>query len=51
MQGGGTTVFGGAVEQFVGVYSGRISDKSDLGFVWKAAALCEIVDSGVAGAV
>jgi Trypsin-like peptidase domain len=51
MQGGGTTVFGGPVEQIVGVYSGRISDKSDLGFVWKAAALCENVDSGVAGAV
>lgn len=50
MQDGSTAVLGGPVEQFVGVYSGRISDKSDLGFVWKATALCDIVESGGAGA-
>lgn len=51
MQDGSTAVFGGPVEQFVGVYSGRISEQSDLGFVWKGAAVRDIVDQGVAGAV
>lgn len=51
MQDGSTAVFGGSVEQFVGAYSGRISDESDLGFVWKAAAVRDVVDQGVAGAV
>lgn len=51
MQDGATAVFGGPVEQFVGVYSGRISDQSDLGFVWKTAAVRQVVDQGVAGAV
>lgn len=46
---GGTAIFGGPVEQFLGVYSGRINDESDLGFVWKASAVREIIDSGVAG--
>jgi len=32
-------------EQFVGVYSGRIHDKSDLGIVWKASVVREIVDA------
>lgn len=49
MQDGGTTVFGGPVEQFVGVYSGRITDQSDLGFVWKAQALQEVIEQGVPG--
>lgn len=30
-------------ERFIGVYSGRINKKSDLGFVWKARALVEIL--------
>lgn len=49
MKDGSTAVFSGPLEQFVGVYSGRISDESDLGFVWKAVAVCDVVDSGVAG--
>jgi hypothetical protein len=32
-------------EQFVGVYSGRINAESDLGFVWKARAVREVVDT------
>jgi hypothetical protein len=35
----------------LGVYSGRINNESDLGFVWKAAALTEIIDNGVPGDV
>lgn len=39
------THFGtGAVEQFVGVYSGRINEESDLGFVWKVSALLDILN-------
>ena len=33
-------------EQFVGVYSGRISEQSDLGFVWRSDALLEIFTGG-----
>ena len=33
----------GPVERFIGVYSGRINKDSDLGFVWKASALVEIL--------
>lgn len=51
MQDGYVSIFVGPVEQFVGVYSGRISDQSDLGFVWKASAVQEIVDNGVPGSV
>jgi hypothetical protein len=36
---------------FVGVYSGRINEQSDLGLVWKAAAVREIVEGGVRATV
>ena len=45
MADGGSAVFTGPVERFVGVYSGRISAESDLGFVWKAAAVQAAVDN------
>lgn len=51
MSDGGTAIFGGPVEQFLGVYSGRINEQSDLGFVWKASAVREIVEGGVPGSV
>jgi trypsin-like peptidase len=51
MADGSTSIFAGAVEQFLGVYSGRINDQSDLGFVWKAVAIREIVDGGAPGTV
>lgn len=35
------------VEYFVGVYSGRVHPESDLGSVWKAAAVAEIVNEAV----
>ena len=45
MQNGGTTVFSGAVTKFLGIYSGRINEESDLGIVWKVSAIKELVDS------
>jgi hypothetical protein len=43
MQGGGTSIFTGAVWRFLGIYSGRINEQSDLGIVWKAAAVQELI--------
>lgn len=42
---GGLVLGGGEIERFVGVYSGRIHPESDLGRVWKRAALLEILDA------
>lgn len=39
-----TNFFNGPVERFLGIYSGRINEQSDLGFVWRASAIAEIVD-------
>lgn len=43
MQDGGSAMFSGPVERFIGVYSGRINAESDLGIVWKATALAELI--------
>lgn len=48
---GGTAVFAGPVEQFFGVYAGRITEESDLGVVWKASVVREVVDQGHRGTV
>ena len=40
----------GPAWSFIGVYSGRIDDDSDLGIVWKRHALEEIVNYGRAPA-
>jgi hypothetical protein len=48
---GNTTLTGGVTEEFVGVYSGRINEHSDLGFVWKASVLREVIEDGVRGTV
>ena len=45
MTGGATAMFGGPASRFLGIYSGRINDQSDLGLVWKATALRDLVDS------
>lgn len=45
MQGGGTAIFAGPVTKLLGIYSGRINTESDLGIVWKASALKELVDN------
>lgn len=35
----------GPISQFLGIYSGRINDQSDLGIVWKRSAIAELVQS------
>lgn len=45
MEDGGSSAFSGPVTKFLGIYSGRINDQSDLGIVWKASAIKELVDS------
>lgn len=45
MEDGGSATFSGPVTKFLGIYSGRINDQSDLGIVWKATAIKELVDS------
>lgn len=45
----GTTVFAGDAIRFIGVYSGRISQESDLGIVWKVEALSEILSANQRG--
>jgi hypothetical protein len=42
---GGATDFGYPVWQFLGIYSGRINAESDLGMLWKAQALAQLIDS------
>ena len=48
--GGGTTTYENGVEvispvcRLLGIYSGRINDESDLGVVWKAYALAELLN-------
>jgi hypothetical protein len=42
----GVMVSGEVMTRFLGIYSGRINAESDLGFVWKAAAILQLV-SGV----
>jgi hypothetical protein len=40
----GTIVIGGGtVQRFLGVYSGRISEESDIGMVWKPVTLRDIL--------
>lgn len=43
MEDGGTNMFAGPVWRFIGVYSGRINPESDLGIVWKASALADLI--------
>ncbi len=45
MEDGGSAAFGGPVTRFLGIYSGRINEQSDLGLVWKASAISELVAS------
>lgn len=43
MEDGSTAVMAGEVIRLLGIYSGRINEQSDLGIVWKVAALNELV--------
>lgn len=45
LEGGGTAAFSGPVTRFLGIYSGRINEQSDLGIVWKASSIKELLDS------
>lgn len=49
MKSGNVAITAGPVEELLGVYSGRINEQSDLGFVWKRTAISRIVESGVQG--
>jgi hypothetical protein len=52
MANGGLAFMNGPVSNLLGVYSGRINDQSDLGIVWKAKAVVDVLDAqqpGVAG--
>jgi len=39
----GVAIFAGPVTKFFGVYSGRINDQSDIGVVWKATTVTDIL--------
>jgi hypothetical protein len=43
MNNGGSSIFDGPVEKFIGIYSGRINEESDLGIVWKAQAIADLI--------
>lgn len=45
MKDGGVAFFAGPVTELLGIYSGRINDQSDIGIVWKVAAIRELVRS------
>lgn len=45
MRGGGTIHLIRPVTIFLGIYSGRIHSESDLGIVWKSAAIRELVEA------
>lgn len=42
---GSSATFNGPVSKFIGIYSGRINPESDLGIVWKAYAISELIES------
>ncbi len=42
---GSTAILAGTLTRFLGVYSGRINDQSDLGMVWKAQTVRELIAS------
>jgi hypothetical protein len=45
MEDGSSRGYSGPVFRFLGIYSGRINAESDLGLVWKAAAIRQLTDS------
>ena len=42
-----THIGGGEIEQFCGVYSGRINRESDIGYVWKPQIVTDIIDQAL----
>ena len=45
MEDGSTAIMSGPVQRFVGCYSGRINEQSDLGLVWKATAIAAVLSA------
>lgn len=45
MADGSTAIYAGPVTRFLGIYSGRVNAESDLGIVWKASAIAELIAS------
>ncbi len=45
IKGGGTSIFSGPVTKFLGIYSGRVNEQSDIGIVWRADAIKQLVDT------
>ena len=42
---GGMQMMRNPITKFLGIYSGRVNDQSDLGIVWKVSAIAEILES------
>ncbi|WP_410000801.1 trypsin-like peptidase domain-containing protein [Rhizobium leguminosarum] len=45
LEGGGIIVFDRPATRFLGIYSGRVNGEADLGIVWKARAVAELIAS------
>ncbi|MFG0787908.1 trypsin-like peptidase domain-containing protein [Delftia tsuruhatensis] len=45
MADGGAAAFNGPVFKFIGIYCGRINSESDIGIVWKASAVQQLIAS------
>jgi len=45
LEGGSSAAYNGPVFRFLGIYSGRINKESDLGIVWKASAIQQLLSS------
>lgn len=43
MRDGSTAVITGEFSRFIGIYSGRLNKDSDIGIVWKASAIAELI--------
>jgi len=42
---GSTAVITGEFSRFIGIYSGRLNKDSDIGIVWKASAIAELINA------
>jgi hypothetical protein len=45
LEGGSSAAYNGPVAGFLGIYSGRINKESDIGIVWKASAIQQLLTS------
>ncbi|MGO6699280.1 trypsin-like peptidase domain-containing protein [Rhizobium ruizarguesonis] len=45
LEAGGIIVFDQPATRFLGIYSGRVNAEADLGIVWKASAIAELISS------